>query len=340
VSPDEGKQVRRKPLALKLSPRLPFEIRSRLLYWERRSEWPTRSPVTLNQKVQWKMRHDRRPLLTTFTDKIAVRELVTQAMGPEVLTRLYAVSDDPAELDPSMLPSEFVIKPSHLSGRIWIVADPVRLGYEQSSLHRKGRFTANDSSLDWDHVVAVCRGWLVQDYSDIKLEWAYRNVPPRIMIEELLLDDDHRIPKDYKFLVFHGNVRHIEVSSDRFVNLRWDTFSPRWEPFEAPEHRSPNQELLRPESLDQMISLAEALGQETDFVRVDLYEVGGRVVFGEMTNYPSGGIDDYYSEESDLELGQHWNIVEHLRPSRTDRQLRGEGPTPGLQPLTTDVFGK
>jgi hypothetical protein len=333
VSDDAGKQVHRKPRALKLPPLLPFEIRSRILYWEMRREWPTRIPETLNQKVQWKMRHDRRPLLTTLTDKIAVRDYVTRAVGPEVLTRLYAVSDDPAELDPSKLPSEFVIKPSHLSGRIWIVADPVRLGYQQSSLHLEGRFTANDSSLDWDHVVAVCRRWMNQNHSDKNLEWAYRNVPPKIMVEELLLDDDHRIPNDCKLLVFHGIVRHIEVSSDRFVNLRWDTFSPGWVPFEASERRSPGHELPRPENLDQMISVAEALGRETDFVRVDLYEVGGRVVFGEMTNYPSGGNDHYYSEGSDRELGRHWNIGEDFQPSRAARRLRGESPTSAHQDL-------
>ena len=84
-----------------LSRRVPFEVRCRLLYLYRRRSWPTRYPVTFTQKLLWKMVKDRRPLLTTFADKIAVRDYVAHAIGPEVLPQLYAVVADPADLDPA-----------------------------------------------------------------------------------------------------------------------------------------------------------------------------------------------------------------------------------------------
>ena len=105
------------------SSRVPFEVRCQLLYWNRRRSWPTRYPMTFNQKLLWKVAKDRRPLLTTFADKVAVRDYVTSSVGSEVLSQLYRVVDDPAKLDPADLPDQFVVKPNHASGMIWIVAN-------------------------------------------------------------------------------------------------------------------------------------------------------------------------------------------------------------------------
>lgn len=289
-----------------LSPRVPFEVRCRLLYLYRRRSWPTRYPVTFTQKLLWKMVKDRRPLLTTFADKVAVRDYVAQAVGPEVLPQLYAVVTDPADLDPAQLPEQFVVKPNNASGLVWIVVDRcVGRAHVEAEM-----FTTTRQELDWDVLVATCRAWLALDYADVALEWAYRNIPPKILVEELLLNSDGQIPRDYKFLVFHGRVRLIQVHTDRFNDHRVNLFFPDWTPFYAQiPFRRADHEPPRPDSLERMVHIAETLGKETDFVRVDLYDIDGRVVFGEVTSYPAAASQDLYPES--LELGQYWTLPLH-----------------------------
>jgi hypothetical protein len=179
--------------------------------------------------------------------------------------------------------------PSHTSGMIWIVEDR--------------------DVVDWDLLVATCRRWLTTRYADVEQEWAYRDVPARIMVEELLLDLDGQIPQDYKIYVFHGRAQLIEVDLERFTDHRRNLFRPDWRPVHARLKYSPAEhELPRPTSLDEMIYIAEALGQDTDFVRVDLYDIDGRIVFGELTNYPGGGREVFVPESFDVELGECWTI--------------------------------
>jgi hypothetical protein len=309
-----GQGLSKRARTMARSPRVPFEVRCHLFYWERRRSWHTRHPVTLNQKLHWKLVKDRRPLLTTFADKVAVRDYVSHTVGPEVLPRLYAVVTDPAELDPTRLPAEFVVKPSHASGLVWIVADLARLRCEGSARPEARSFTTTRDALDWDRLVATCREWLAINYADKALEWAYRNIPPRIMVEELLLDPDGRIPPDYKFFVFHGRVRLVEVHSDRFDDHRCSIVLPDWSSVAArgdtrpAEHAPP-----RPASLERMVHIAEALAQETDFVRVDLYDIAGRIVFGELTSYPGGGHVIYSPESFDAELGRFWTVPKNYK---------------------------
>jgi hypothetical protein len=259
--------------------------------------------------MYWRMLYDRRPLLTTFADKVAVRDYVAKAVGAEVLPRVHAIVDDPADLTRAQLPVEFVIKPSHSSNRIWIVADPVRLGCPDPSgvTERQSRITPNDDTLDWEKVVSTCRGWLAHNYSDLNLEWAYKDVIPKIIVEELLVDPEGGLPTDYKFLVFRGKAWQVHVTTGRFVDQRCNAFSPDWVPSDwvtvkPGADRTP----ARPRSLERMIQIAETLGREMDFVRVDLYCIGERVYFGELTNYPWAGNHRFQPESFNEELGAHW----------------------------------
>ena len=84
--------------------------------------WPGGRPVTASQKIRWRILKDRNPLLATFADKVAVRDYVAERVGPEIpRAAAYAVVADPDELDFDALPREFVLRPSHGSGAIWIV---------------------------------------------------------------------------------------------------------------------------------------------------------------------------------------------------------------------------
>jgi hypothetical protein len=307
----EGHGWRAKARAIAFSPRLPFELRCRLLYWDKRRSWSTRRPATFTQKLLWKNVNDRRSLLTTFADKVAVRDYVARAVGPEVLTQLHAVVHDPGGFDPDRLPTDFVVKPSHASGLIRIVVDgatfkgPVS---EDPTRQTSGLVTTRDA-LDWDLLSATCRRWLALSYADVELEWPYRHVPRRLLVEELLLEPEGRIPSDYKLWVFHGRVRLVEVHVDRFGDHRVAFLRPDWTMVDLQvRHPQAKHTPPRPESFDRMVHIAEVLGKETDFVRVDLYHVAGRIVFGELTSYPGGPHWGTFPEPFDAELGQYWTV--------------------------------
>jgi TupA-like ATPgrasp len=217
---------------------------------------------------------------------------------------------DPRDLERARLPREFVVKPNHASGAVWIVSDvavPVAAALPPAT-RGWGTVLTRPDELDWNMLVACSQAWLSRNFGDEMLEWAYRDIRPRILVEELLHGSDGRVPpNDYKFFVFHGRVRLVKVTTDRHGAKRGNFFLPDWSPLDVrgPYPRA-DTETPRPLQLERMVDVAEALGVDTDFVRVDLYETSERVVFGELTNYPDGGRQKFTPSSFDLDLGQWW----------------------------------
>jgi hypothetical protein len=236
------------------------------------------------------MIYDRRPLLVTFADKLQVREYVRRKVGDDILTNLLFTTDRPEEIKFNQLPEKFVLKANHGSGYVRIV---------------KNKSHENEATLR-----QICQKWLSQAYSDLNCEWFYKPISPRILIESFLDAGDGEAPFDYKFFVFSGKVFMIQVDSHRFKDHRRDLFSRNWERFNV-TYVYPNADgnIPPPACLSRMLEIAESLGSEVDFVRVDLYEVAGRVFFGELTNTPEGGGGRFHPKEFDATLGQHWHTT-------------------------------
>ncbi len=301
-----SRRVRSTIARVTYAPWVPFAVRVRVYYWAKRRSWSTRAPTTFNEKIQWKMLKDRRPLLTRFADRVAAREYVAQTVGPEVLTECHAVVGDPLELDRARLPREFAVKASHGSGGVWIVADRAPTCGPSVPGEGWSHTVTTPDALDWNLLVARCREWLATRYG--AFEWAYLDVPPRIIVEELLTDHDGNVPPpDYKFFVFNGRGRFLQVVTGRFTMTRATFFRPDWTRLEVAEfYPTSEREIPRPATLDRMIEVAERLGRETDFVRVDLYDAGGRVAFGELTSYPAAGALQFAPKSFDAIAGGWW----------------------------------
>jgi hypothetical protein len=276
------------------------------VWWRNRRELAGMAPPeSFSEKQRYKMLADRRPLLTTFADKVAVRGYVEAKLGPEFLTDLYMVTDSPAELEPSKLPREFVVKASHGSRGVVIVASAA---LPDADLPRPpaGWCSAmiRPERVDWELMRSLCREWLTLRYGGLR-EWAYRHVPPRLLCEEVLLDQGH-LAFDYRFFVFHGHIRLIQVDHWRFLQQTQSFYTPEWERLGVVTDKAPADDIPKPEALPDMLSAAELLGAETDFVRVDLYAIGRRVVVGELTNYPWAGAQKFKPAEFDRQLGAWW----------------------------------
>ncbi|HPI98516.1 MAG TPA: ATP-grasp fold amidoligase family protein [Synergistales bacterium] len=253
-----------------------------------------KDPRSFNEKLFWRKVYDRNPLFPVVSDKIRVRDFIRQQIGKEkaeeFLIPLLHVTDEPGDIPFDNLPEEFVIKANHGSG--WLM------------------ISDNMSRLSRKDIIKTSRAWLKRSFRRNQLEWAYSAIKPMILVEKLLKDQG-QIPMDFKFFVFHGEVKMINVHHGRFSDHRMSYYDPqmhrirhhsRWKKEGPP--------VSKPENFNEMVWLAETLGSAFDFVRVDMYNITGKIFIGELTIYPSSGTHPY-DREFDYELGSYWTLPHH-----------------------------
>lgn len=251
-------------------------------------------PRTLNQKIRYRMLYDRNPLLTTFCDKWAVRQYVADRVGEDVLPKVYALVSDPEELDIDALPDRCVVKPTHGSGAVIIVddrADPeIAIPDPQPGVEwTSARVRVCKEQLRSESFFALTRSWLGAIYGRGS-EPAYKTVPPRLIVEELLPSPKGESPPDVRFFLVDGVVRFITVDSGWAPNVCRAVLAANWSQLKATlAYPAPVVQPTQPRLLPNATDIAVRLGRGVDFIRVDLYLLDDRVVFGELTNYHAGG---------------------------------------------------
>jgi hypothetical protein len=244
------------------------------------------NPVRFSEKLQWLKLNHHDPRQTLLADKHAVRACLTAQGHGALLSRQLACVTDASTLDFDALPERFVIKAAHASGWNLICADKSRL--------------------DRRHARRMMAAWLRQSIFWNGREWPYRDMPRRLVVEEYLEDASGGL-RDYKFYCFDGEPRFIQANSGRqsvehaqnFYSLDW-----RILPFGKDLAPRPDIAIPRPRALDRMIAVARDLSAGHPYVRVDLYDLGGRVVFGELTFYPASGLPDFIPDEQDFVCGE------------------------------------
>jgi hypothetical protein len=277
--------------------------------------WRTRNPVTFNEKVRYKLLRDRRPLLVDCADKARLRQLVVRRIGPAHLPRAHALLDDPGHLLDVSLPRQFVVKPTHGSGAGVLVSDHAPAD---------ARLPAPEWGWVYAHVrpehapreqlVKIATGWQRQLYGrGPNHEWAYGRAARRVLVEELLLADDGELAADHKVFVFHGRARFLQLDRARFGAHTCDFFEADGTPIDLTGAWPRSGAVLEPRTVHDLVRVAERLGQDTDFVRVDLYVVGGRILVGELSTSPAGGDSPFRPASWDLEFGATWQPPRRYR---------------------------
>jgi TupA-like ATPgrasp len=254
-----------------------------------------RHPRTYNEKVAWKVLNDRNPAIATTADKFAVRDYVAARVGPDLPVPLIATFDRAHDIDWDRLPERFVMKASHGSRMIIVVPDKARA--------------------DRDAILSRASQWLQEDYSRQSRAWGHRGLRRRILVERLLSGADGGIPEDYKYFVFHGRARILEVHLGRFVTHRSVLYDPftlqplpfRFGPSGVWAHET---DFVPPPEVRGMAELAARLGEGFDHVRVDLYFAEGRPWFGEMTHYTGNACHPFDPPEYDAIVGAMWRWPE------------------------------
>lgn len=251
-------------------------------------------PSTFNEKVMARGLFDTRPILRQFADKFAVRDYVSKRLGEDFLPELYCVTRSPRDIPFNRLPGSFVAKPTHGAGWVRLVRDK--------------------NTLDRAELVRQCDYWLTQNFYKQHRERVYKDIVPRILIEELIDDGGPAAPTDYKFMVFHGRVEMVCIIVDRFANTRGYFLDRDWNMLEAGlvnkaasiKAELPSKCPSRPPHFEEMIRAAEILAKDVDFVRVDFYDTPKKIYFGELTTTPGAGLASYQPADFDAELGRLW----------------------------------
>ncbi|MFD1613947.1 ATP-grasp fold amidoligase family protein [Gelatiniphilus marinus] len=247
-----------------------------------------KNPKTHNEHMA-KRRFSYTEQMTLLSDKIAVRDYVAKKIGDKYLVPLLFEMDSLSETIYNKLPNSFVIKANHGSGFNLLVKNKLDYSFEK--------------------LKQITNNWLETKYHLLGMELHYKNIKPRLLVEELLLDEEGKVPKDYKFYCFESK-KYLGVYVDRFVDTRVAFFDEKWEPADYPfifKEVDDPREVKKPENFDEMITVVSKLSQPFDYVRLDLYSVNNRIYFGEFTFTPGGGIDKFKTYEKDLEWGQLWN---------------------------------
>lgn len=245
-------------------------------------------PQDFNQKLQWLKLNYRNPLLVQCTDKYAVRDFVKERVGEKYLNDILGVYSSFDDMDIDSLPSSFVLKATHGSG--WNIV-----------CHDKSR-------INWRSVGRKFRAWLASDYSKLGREWQYREIPHRIICEKYLEDLSGIELRDYKIFCFDGAAKLIWVDFAVNGQHHRNFYSTSW--CFQPDKRIlwPNasaESIQKPDNLDEMLFVAEKLSKGFPQVRVDIYNVDNRIVFGELTFFSACGLADFSSDSFAYELGSY-----------------------------------
>lgn len=252
-----------------------------------------KEPKRYTEKLQWYKLYYRNPLMTQCVDKYSVRDYLKQKGYERLLTELYAVYDSVEEVDFDMLPDSFIIKTTNGSGSNIICT--------------------NKENLDRESFFSELKTFWKRPQKSPGREWAYDKVRNRVIVEELLVDTDNPYGgiNDYKFICFNGKVECIVVDVGRYQNHQRNFYTLEWEKLDVSSDHENFGDISCPNNLKEMISIAEHLSKDFPAVRVDLYNIQGRIYFGELTFYPWSGYVNFTPDLFDYELGGKFELKKY-----------------------------
>jgi len=284
------------PIAIRICKKLKPLFPSEALYLKTRFRLEMgygldlKHPKTFSEKLQWLKLYNRRPEYTTMVDKYAVKDYVTEKIGAEYVIPTLGVWNTPEEIEWDKLPDRFVLKTTHGGGSGGVV------------------ICRDKAKLDKRQVIEKLASSLQQDIAYYSCEWPYKNVQRRIIAEEYLdPTPDVKELIDYKWYCFDGEPKYCQVIQDRHSKETIDFFDTEWNhqefvglnPAAGPAAEVPR----RPRNLNVQIEIARKLSKDIPFSRVDLYEIGEKEFFGEITLYPASGFGSFTPDQYNYILG-------------------------------------
>ena len=243
------------------------------------------SPKEFMEKILWLKLYHYTENYGNLVDKYEVRNYVEEKIGKKYLNDLLGVYDSVSEINFEDLPNQFAIKGTHGSGYNIIVKDKSELNINKTK-KKLNKFLAD------------------KYYTKFR-EAIYKNVKPRLIIEKYISEADSDALIDYKFHCFNGQPKYVFVQKNKSKDITKSFYDMDWNKV-LPEKFTPafhNSDFKKPENFDEMIRIAEKLSQGFIFLRVDLYSIGNKIIFGELTFFSNGGLIRSSIEKFNTEFG-------------------------------------
>ncbi|WP_196805392.1 ATP-grasp fold amidoligase family protein [Butyrivibrio sp. NC3005] len=259
---------------------------------ERGYEFDIDNPVTLNEKIQWLKVNNRKDIYTLLADKYKVKNYFEENFGKEYVIPTLFVSDCVDDIKIENMPDiPFVLKCNAGSGDVKIIRDK--------------------SNVDWNYIKNHFSKCLKYNYYWMDREWCYKNIEPVIMAEKLLLTEDGKLPNDYKIHFLNGIPQFVYCSIDReglnyrkMYNMEWKKLDFAWCSHTKGREVLNGPEIDCPKTFDKMIDIGKSIAKESPYVRVDFYDLDGKLYCGEVTFYHGGGYNRFDPEEYDRIFGE------------------------------------
>lgn len=246
------------------------------------------NPQSFNEKLQWLKIHDRKEIYTFMVDKAAVKDYIGEMLGREYLIPTIGIWDNADDIDFSILPQQFVLKCTHNSGGVIICRN-------------KSSFNIEDAKKSLNKSIK-------RNYYYEHREWVYKDVPHRIIAEKYMSNPGEKSLMDYKFYCFNGKplFLYVSVGLENHKNAQISFFDMEWNVtvFGRSDYKPLKNIPPKPKNFNEMVSIAKRLSQNIPFVRVDLYEIRGKIFFSELTFCPCAGMMFFEPPEADLEIGK------------------------------------
>ncbi len=253
------------------------------------------NPKRFSEKLQWYKVNYRNPLMHKCVDKYRVREYVKEKNLEDTLVKLYAKYPSISDVDWDSLPDKFVIKTTNGGGGLNVVVCNDKSKLDIAELNEKLKCKKKKSRYGGR-------------------EWAYYGLEAGIIVEELLENEENPESgvNDYKIFCYNGNAKYIVVDTDRYIGHKRNFYDREWNNLhvlsDCPEC---DREIEKPQNFDKMLEIAEKLSEGFPYVRVDLYNIGGKIYFGELTFYPWSGYVQYTPDEWDFKFGEDFELIKY-----------------------------
>ena len=280
--------IKNRELRLKLINMLRFipdEPYLKMVFWIKTGKkLNLKNPKTFCDKLNWLKLHDFRPEYTRLADKVAVREHLKEVLGEDICLPLLGVWEHYDDIDFDTLPDKFVMKCNHDSGSVKIIRDKASMDHAALREFYEGRLKLNPFVLG--------------------REYPYKEIKPMILVEKFMTSENGRDIRDYKFLCFDGVPRYMFVISDRSTDCRSDFYDMEFNRLPIVDaYPMSDEPMEKPAFFDEMVELVTKLAQGFRTIRIDLYEIDGKIYFGEYTFYDGGGFWPKVPEEWEYTMG-------------------------------------
>lgn len=256
-----------------------------------------KNPTRYTEKLQYLRLfvYPKDPLVIKAASRDGAREFLKEKGYENILIPIYGIYDKFEDIDFDKLPDQFVMKCTHACAFNEIVRD-------------KSKFDKASSKKKFDK-------WLKTNYGNKTVEKHYSHIKPRIIIEKYLGEIDS-LPTEYKIHVFNGVAKSMYVVTGRGKDIRYNNYYIDWKEFDGSQFngwKKREEKIPVPKNWDEMVKIAEDLAKDFPFVRVDLYNIDGKIYFSELTFTPAKGTLILDDDNCDFEMGEWLDISKYLK---------------------------